>query len=75
MRKNEAEARLAELSPRERDVLQGLVAGKINKVIAHDLEHQSAHGRGLSRQSHGKDRRTQHVGIDADRDGGRFIKR
>jgi two-component system, LuxR family, response regulator FixJ len=35
--KNEAEARLAELSPRERDVLQGLVAGKINKVIAHEL--------------------------------------
>jgi two-component system response regulator FixJ len=32
-----AEARLADLSPRERDVLQGLVAGKINKVIAHDL--------------------------------------
>lgn len=35
--KTEAQARLAELSPRERDVLQGLVAGKINKVIAHDL--------------------------------------
>jgi len=35
--KKEAEAKLAELSPRERDVLQGLVAGKINKVIAHDL--------------------------------------
>jgi len=35
--KKDAEARLAELSPRERDVLQGLVAGKINKVIAHDL--------------------------------------
>ena len=35
--KLEAEARLAELSPRERDVLRGLVAGKINKVIAHDL--------------------------------------
>jgi two-component system response regulator FixJ len=35
--RKEAEARLAELSPRERDVLQGLVAGKINKVIAHDL--------------------------------------
>jgi len=35
--KSEAEARLAGLSPRERDVLQGLVAGKINKVIAHDL--------------------------------------
>ena len=33
----QAQARLAELSPRERDVLQGLVAGKINKVIAHDL--------------------------------------
>ena len=35
--KQEAEARLAVLSPRERDVLQGLVAGKINKVIANDL--------------------------------------
>jgi two-component system response regulator FixJ len=35
--RREAEARLAELSPRERDVLQGLVAGKINKVIAHEL--------------------------------------
>jgi two-component system, LuxR family, response regulator FixJ len=35
--KKAAEARLAELSPRERDVLQGLVAGKINKVIAHEL--------------------------------------
>ncbi len=33
----EAQARLVELSPRERDVLQGLVAGKINKVIAHEL--------------------------------------
>jgi two-component system, LuxR family, response regulator FixJ len=35
--RKEAEARLADLSPRERDVLRGLVAGKINKVIAHDL--------------------------------------
>jgi len=35
--KQAAEARLAELSPRERDVLRGLVAGKINKVIAHEL--------------------------------------
>jgi two-component system, LuxR family, response regulator FixJ len=35
--KREAEAKLADLSPRERDVLRGLVAGKINKVIAHDL--------------------------------------
>lgn len=35
--RREAEARLAELSPRERDVLRGLVAGKINKVIAHEL--------------------------------------
>jgi len=36
-KRREAEARLAELSPRERDVLQGLVAGKINKIIAHEL--------------------------------------
>jgi two-component system, LuxR family, response regulator FixJ len=35
--RTEAQARLADLSPRERDVLQGLVAGKINKVIAYDL--------------------------------------
>jgi two-component system response regulator FixJ len=35
--KREAEAKLADLSPRERDVLRGLVAGKINKVIAHEL--------------------------------------
>ncbi|MDA9476808.1 response regulator FixJ [Bradyrhizobium sp. CCBAU 65884] len=35
--KLQAQARLAGLSSRERDVLQGLVAGKINKVIAHDL--------------------------------------
>ena len=35
--RKDAEARLSDLSPRERDVLQGLIAGKINKVIAHDL--------------------------------------
>jgi two-component system response regulator FixJ len=35
--RKDAEARLSDLSPRERDVLQGLVAGKINKVIAHEL--------------------------------------
>ncbi len=29
--------RLAGLSPREREVLEGLVAGQANKVIAHDL--------------------------------------
>ena len=35
--KRQAETRLADLTPRERDVLRGLLAGKINKVIAHDL--------------------------------------
>lgn len=35
--RSDAEQRLAALSPRERDVLVGLVAGKINKVIAHEL--------------------------------------
>jgi len=33
-----AEARLAELSPRERDVLAGVVEGKLNKQIAFELE-------------------------------------
>jgi two-component system response regulator FixJ len=33
-----AKARLASLSERERQVLEGLVAGKANKVIAQDLE-------------------------------------
>jgi two-component system response regulator FixJ len=35
--KGEIKARLAGLSPREREVLEGLVAGKPNKSIAHDL--------------------------------------
>ena len=34
----DAERKLADLSPRERDVLIGVVAGKANKVIAYDLD-------------------------------------
>lgn len=33
-----AEGQLAQLSPRERDVLAGVVEGKLNKVIAYELE-------------------------------------
>jgi len=36
-RREESVRRIEQLSPRERDVLAGLVAGKQNKVIAHDL--------------------------------------
>jgi two-component system response regulator FixJ len=36
--REEARARLAQISGRERQVLEGLVAGKANKVIAHDLD-------------------------------------
>lgn len=36
--KEDAERRLATLSPRERAVLAGVVSGKINKVIAHELQ-------------------------------------
>ena len=31
------EQRLAQLTPREREVMEGIVAGKLNKVIAHEL--------------------------------------
>ncbi|WAC59065.1 response regulator FixJ [Brevundimonas sp. SL130] len=34
----EAELKLSTLSPRERDVLIGVIAGKLNKVIAFELE-------------------------------------
>jgi two-component system response regulator FixJ len=33
----EIEERIKRLSPRERDVLQGLVGGHPNKIIAHNL--------------------------------------
>lgn len=36
-RRGEVEKRIATLSGREKDVLAGLVAGRANKVIAHDL--------------------------------------
>jgi two-component system, LuxR family, response regulator FixJ len=34
---HEAAARIAALSPREREVLEAIVAGRLNKTIAHDL--------------------------------------
>lgn len=37
-RKEQAIAMLEQLSPRERDVLKGLIEGQSNKVIAHDLD-------------------------------------
>ena len=36
--RQEAQRRLADLSPRERDVLNGVVTGKPNKTIAYDLD-------------------------------------
>jgi two-component system response regulator FixJ len=33
----EAAVRIAALSPREREVLEAIVAGRLNKTIAHDL--------------------------------------
>ena len=36
--RQEVQGRIATLSPREREVMEGLVAGKANKAIAYDLE-------------------------------------
>lgn len=36
--RSDALVRLADLSPRERDVLEGVIAGKLNKQIAFELE-------------------------------------
>ena len=38
MEREQAQERLQQISGRERQVLEGLVAGKANKVIAHDLD-------------------------------------
>jgi two-component system response regulator FixJ len=37
-RVEQARSRVATLSPREREVLLGLIEGRANKVIAHDLD-------------------------------------
>ena len=54
--------RIDRLSEREREVLERLVMGKANKVIAYELGHQPAHRRGLPRQRHDQDAGRQPVG-------------
>ncbi|WP_216072802.1 response regulator transcription factor, partial [Acinetobacter baumannii] len=37
-RVNAAESKIGKLSPRERDVLKGLIEGRSNKIIAYELD-------------------------------------
>ena len=53
--KSEIQERLAGLSPRERQVLDGLVAGKPNKIIADDLGISRPDCRNLPGQRHDQD--------------------
>jgi len=55
-------ARVASLSPRERQVMDGLVAGLSNKLIARDYDHQPPHHRGLPRQRDDQDAGQQPLG-------------
>ena len=48
--KSELTARIAALTARERQVLEGLVAGNPNKTIAYEPRDQPAHGGNLSRE-------------------------
>ena len=48
-------SRLASLSERERQVLDGLAAGNANKTIRSRPRHQSPYRRGVSRQSDDQD--------------------
>ena len=56
------EARFASLTPREQAILSGVVAGRLNKQIAGDLQHRRAHRQDASRAADGQARR----GIAAD---------
>ncbi len=58
------DALLSRLTSREAQVLERIVAGRLNKQIADDLGHQHQDGRGAPRQHHGKAQR-QHGGRPA----------
>ena len=59
--RTQSRERLASLSQRERQVLDGLVAGQPNKTIAYELGISASDGRGLSRPCHDQDAGQQPV--------------
>jgi FixJ family two-component response regulator len=72
LEERDARTRIAALTAREREVLEGLAKGYPNKTIAYDLG-CSSDSRSSSRQPHAKTGGSQPVGSAPDRDRSRSL--